>query len=82
MFRSFIATVRGAAFFVPQGLGVQEAAFIALGGLVGVPPGIALSISLATRVRELIESIAGLLMWQRLEGKTLRALFSNGKQPK
>jgi putative membrane protein len=80
MFRSLIATVRGAAFFVPQGLGVQEAAFIALGGLVGVPPGIALSISLATRVRELIESIAGVLMWQHLEGKSLWALFRNDKR--
>ncbi|MEQ8196214.1 MAG: lysylphosphatidylglycerol synthase domain-containing protein [Rhodospirillales bacterium] len=80
MFRSLIATVRGAAFFVPQGLGVQEAAFIVLGGLVGVPPGIALSISLATRVRELIESFTGILLWQHLEGKSLWALFRNGKQ--
>ncbi len=79
MFRSLIATVRGAAFFIPQGLGVQEAAFIALGGLVGVPPGIALSISLAVRASEIIESIAGLMFWQHLEGKSLRTLFAKGK---
>lgn len=79
MFRSLIATVRGAAFFIPQGLGVQEAAFIGLGGLVGISPGIALSISLATRAREVIESIAGFLLWQRLEGKSLWALISRDK---
>ena len=79
MFRSLIATVRGAAFFIPQGLGVQEAAFIALGGLVGISPGLALSISLATRARELIESTAGFLLWQRLEGRSLWALIKGNK---
>ena len=79
MFRSLIATIRGAAFFIPQGLGVQEAAFIALGGLAGISPGLALSISLATRAREVIESIAGFLLWQRLEGKSLWAFFKRDK---
>lgn len=80
MFRSLIATVRGVAFFVPQGLGVQEAAFIALGGLVGISPSLALSLSLASRAREILESIGGVLFWQHLEGKSLKALFNNNQQ--
>jgi putative membrane protein len=79
MFRSLIATVRGVAFFVPQGFGVQEAAFIALGGLVGISPSLALSLSLASRAREILESAAGVLFWQHLEGKSIRVLFQNMK---
>lgn len=67
-----IAMVAGTlAFPVPAGLGVQEGTFVALGALVGLPPHLALATSLATRVREVVVSLPGLLLWEYLEGRAL-----------
>lgn len=67
-------TVRSAAFVVPGAYGVQETAYILIGALVGVPPGIALTVSLAKRLRELLVGVPGLIYWQlgemRLKAKT------------
>lgn len=60
-----ITAVRAAAFMIPGALGVQEGAFIVLGGLVGLPPEVALSLSLIRRVRELLLGLSGTFMWQR-----------------
>ncbi len=71
MLRSLATTLRGAAFVVPNGLGVQEGGFIVLGALVGQPPEFMLALSLATRARELIVAVPGLVAWQRAEGRAL-----------
>ncbi len=63
--------VRGAAFAVPAGLGVQEGTFMVTGALVGLPPEVSLSLSLASRVREIVPSIPGLVAWQVSEGRAL-----------
>lgn len=63
--------VRGAAFAVPAGLGVQEGTFMMTGALVGLPPEVSLSLSLASRVREIVPSIPGLVAWQVSEGRAL-----------
>ncbi|MBA2491955.1 MAG: lysylphosphatidylglycerol synthase domain-containing protein [Gammaproteobacteria bacterium] len=61
--------IRSAAFAVPGALGVQESGFILLGGLLGVPPTVALALSLAKRVRELALGLPGILAWQFVEGR-------------
>ncbi|MBA2409623.1 MAG: flippase-like domain-containing protein [Gammaproteobacteria bacterium] len=61
--------IRSAAFAVPGALGVQESGFILLGGLLGVPPTIALALSLAKRVRELALGLPGIVAWQFAEGR-------------
>ncbi|MCC6719153.1 MAG: flippase-like domain-containing protein [Acetobacteraceae bacterium] len=61
--------VRGAAFAVPGGLGVQEAGFVLIGGLLGVPPDQAIALSMTKRLRELAFGVPGLLAWQWLEGR-------------
>jgi len=71
MLRSLIGALRSAAFFVPGGWGLQEGSFVILGGLIGFPPDIMLALSLATRVRELVVSVPGLLAWQHTEGRAL-----------
>jgi putative membrane protein len=71
MLKSLTGALRGAAFMVPGGLGVQEGGFVVLGALVGLPPEFTLSLSLATRGRELIVGVPGLLAWQHIEGRTL-----------
>jgi hypothetical protein len=71
MLKSLTGALRGAAFPVPAGLGVQEGGYVVLGALAGYPPDIMLGLSLATRVRELLVSLPGLLAWQHVEGRAL-----------
>ena len=42
-----------------------------LAALLGMTPDIALAVSLATRIRELVVDIPGLLVWQHFESKLL-----------
>jgi putative membrane protein len=60
---SLSATARGAAFFVPGGLGVQEGVVVALGGHLGLPLEVALALSLVKRLREVVVGLPGLLTW-------------------
>ena len=65
--------VRGAAFAVPGGLGIQEGGYIALCALFGVPAGPALALSLVKRVADLALGLPALLAWQWIEGRRLFA---------
>jgi putative membrane protein len=71
MLKSLSSTLSDAAFVVPNSYGVQEGAFIVLGGLVGLTPDVSLALSLAIRVRELIVDVPGLVFWQHAEGRAL-----------
>lgn len=64
---SLSVAVRGAAFAVPGGLGVQEAGFVLIGALFDVPPDQAIAISMLKRLRELAFGLPGLLAWQWME---------------
>ena len=77
MLKSLGGALRGAAFPVPGGLGVQEGGHVVLGALIGYPPDVMLGLSLATRVRELLVSAPGLLAWQHAEGRALWWRLSN-----
>jgi putative membrane protein len=61
---SLAQAIRSAAFFVPGAVGIQEGGFVVLAGLFGVPPDVALSMSLTKRVRELALGLPGLAAWQ------------------
>jgi putative membrane protein len=63
--------VRHFAFFVPAGLGVQEAGLVLFGQMVGFGNHIALSLSLAKRLRELLFGLPPLLWWQWTESHRL-----------
>ena len=71
MLKSLSSTLSDIAFFIPNAYGIQEAGYIALGYLIGLPADTALAVSLATRVRELTIDLPGLLVWQHIEGKEL-----------
>lgn len=62
----------GAAFLVPGAAGVQEAGYIGLGALFGVPAELALGASLLRRGRDLVWGIPILLAWQWHEVRRLR----------
>jgi putative membrane protein len=64
---SLLYAVRSAAFAVPNAVGVQEGAYIILGGLFGLAPEIMLALSLLKRARDVIIGVPSLLAWQALE---------------
>lgn len=63
LLESLSQAVRTAAFIVPAGLGVQEAGFLALGSVLGIPPQTALALSLVKRVPEIVLGLPGLVAW-------------------
>ena len=68
---SLVMAARSAGFAVPGALGVQEGGLILVCGLFGVPPDMAIALSMLKRLRELIVGIPGLIAWQLSEGKRL-----------
>jgi putative membrane protein len=56
--------IRGAAFAIPGALGVQEGGYLLMAPLVGLPPDVALALSLSKRARELLLGLPGLLYLQ------------------
>ena len=71
MLKSLSSTLSDAAFVVPNSYGVQEGAFVLLGGLIGISAEVSLAISLAFRIRELIIDVPGLVFWQHAEGRAI-----------
>ena len=74
---AFVTALRGAAFFVPAALGVQEGAYIVIGAALGLPPEIALAVSLLKRGRELLYGIPGFAAWQAVEARAAKAEAGN-----
>lgn len=69
MIKALASAISDAAFVVPNGYGVQEGAYVVLGGLMGLAPEFMLALSLATRLRELVFDVPGLVLWQHAEGR-------------
>jgi putative membrane protein len=70
---SLIFTVRSVAFAVPGAIGFQEAAYVLVGPLFGLPPETALALSLAKRARDVAIGLPALLAWQALEARAMLA---------
>jgi glycosyltransferase 2 family protein len=70
------------AFLVPVGAGVQEAAYVAIGHLFGMPPELSLGLSLLRRARDMVIGGPPLLIWQIVEARRLRRrhISESGKQ--
>ena len=67
-----VHVVMATAVLIPGYAGVQEAGYVALGSLFGVPPEIALGVSLLRRARDIAIGIPILLVWQLFEVRRLR----------
>ncbi|MEO0946803.1 MAG: flippase-like domain-containing protein [Cyanobacteria bacterium J06641_5] len=59
---------RSAAFAIPGGLGAQEGGIVVVGTALGLPPEVALALSLCKRFRELAVGVPALVAWQIEEG--------------
>lgn len=77
--KSLVMIASDLAFIVPNAYGVQEGAYVMAGALVGLDAPFMLAVSLATRVRELLIDLPGLLLWQHLEAKTALARRRAGR---
>ena len=70
---SMTQALRHLAFVVPAGIGVQEAGLVVFGHALGVGADLALAVSMAKRMREVLCGVPPLLSWQWLEGRRLSA---------
>lgn len=68
---SLTMAIQSAAFFVPAGLGTQEGSYVLFGAAVGLPPHVALALSLATRARQLLVGVPALATWLLAERSSL-----------
>ncbi|HLI21128.1 MAG TPA: lysylphosphatidylglycerol synthase domain-containing protein, partial [Stellaceae bacterium] len=75
---SLLYAIRSVAFAVPNAVGVQEGAYVMLGAVFGLPPDMALALSLLKRGRDITIGVPVLLAWQALEGNSL---FRRRAQP-
>ncbi len=72
---SMTQAVRHFAFVVPAGLGVQEAGLVLFGHAMGIGSELALAVSMAKRMREVLCGLPPLLSWQWLEGRRIKELM-------
>jgi putative membrane protein len=66
---SLTQAARHFIFVVPAGLGVQEAGLVGFGYLLGVGSDLAIALSLAKRMREILFGVPALLSWYWTEGR-------------
>lgn len=70
---ALLGALLGAAFLVPGGAGVQEAGYVGLGAAFGIPPEVALGVSLLRRARDLAFGVPILAVWQWTEWRRMQA---------
>jgi putative membrane protein len=73
LLESMTQAMRHLAFVVPAGVGVQEAMFVLFGHVLGISGELALAISMAKRLREVLCGVPALISWQFAEASRLRA---------
>jgi putative membrane protein len=61
---SLIFAIRGVAFLIPGALGIQEAGYALLAPAFGLDPGVAVTLSLIKRAREIAVGLPALIAWQ------------------
>jgi glycosyltransferase 2 family protein len=64
---ALVRAAGSAAFLVPGAIGVQEAGFMVVGTLLGLPPETSLALALSRRVRDLVVLGPALVAWQMSE---------------
>jgi putative membrane protein len=75
---SMTQAIRHLAFFIPAGFGVQEAGLVLFGHALGISGELALALSMAKRMREVLCGLPSLISWQWMEARRLHRL---GRSP-
>jgi hypothetical protein len=73
---SMTQALRHLAFIIPAALGVQEGALMVFGHAFGISGELALAVSMAKRMREVLCGLPSLLSWQWLEGRRVLSAIS------
>jgi putative membrane protein len=73
LLESMIQATRHVAFIIPAAVGVQEGTFVLFGHLLGLSSELALAVSMAKRLREVLCGVPALISWQLAESSRLRA---------
>ena len=68
---SMTQAVRHLAFVVPAGLGVQEAGLVIFGQAFGISSELALAVSMAKRIREVLCGLPALISWHWSESRRI-----------
>jgi hypothetical protein len=71
-----IQALSSSAFIVPGALGVQEGGFLAVGGMLGLAPELALALALMRRARDVIIFLPALVVWQAATGRRAVTSFT------
>jgi putative membrane protein len=74
---SMTQALRHLAFVVPAGVGVQEAGLVIFGHALGISGELALAVSMAKRMREVLCGLPSLLSWQWMEGRRFQRQMRN-----
>lgn len=74
---AMLHAIMALAFFIPGRVGVQEGAYVLMGGLFGIPPDIAISLSLLRRGRDFVIALPVLIAWQGVEARQLKLNITN-----
>ena len=61
--------IRSIAFFIPAGIGAQEAGLVMFGHALGISPELSLAVSMVKRIREVACGVPALLSWHYAEGR-------------
>jgi len=64
-----VQAINSAAFIVPAAVGIQEGAFLLIGGIVGLDATTALALAAARRLRDVVIFIPGLFAWHHAESR-------------
>lgn len=72
---AILHAIMALAFIIPGRAGVQEVAYTVLGGVFGIPPEMALTLSLLRRARDFVIAVPVLIVWQGQEAKKIKASF-------
>lgn len=62
-----VQAVNSAAFIVPGAVGIQEGAFMLIGGVLGLDTTTTLALAAARRLRDVVIYVPGLVAWHRAE---------------
>ena len=65
---SITLAARSLIFVAPAGLGVQEAGLVGVGHVLGIGSDVAIALSLAKRMREILFGLPALAVWQITAG--------------
>ena len=64
---SLVSALRTFAFLVPAAAGVQEASYVLICGIFGLPPAVGVAVSFARRARDILLGAPTFAVWQILE---------------